>query len=252
MSSGFVTADPSRLTGAGGDLSIEAHSELRGHERSPGQTMLDVELVEPQGSIFMHADQGFDAGRTQELDPRALHSLIRVRHRDHDAVHAGLHDRLGAVRLPMRVRTWLEINVQRATLGSIARRLERLLLSVWPPRLTVIALAGEPTDCVQHHRPHHRIRAGRVIGLTGQIDGTRGPVQVDTRIGRCLWQVLAIYGAAQPRARKGAQGMIDNRIRSMRFSSCLQRLSKPAIATRRCHWRDNRYTSGPFNPVLSY
>ena len=33
---------------------------------------------------------------------------------------------------------------------------------------------------------------------------------------------------------------------------CFQRLSEPDMATRHCHWRDNRYTSGPFNPVLSY
>jgi hypothetical protein len=33
---------------------------------------------------------------------------------------------------------------------------------------------------------------------------------------------------------------------------CFQRLSLPHIATRRCHWRDNRYTRGASNPVLSY
>ena len=33
---------------------------------------------------------------------------------------------------------------------------------------------------------------------------------------------------------------------------CFQRLSLPNIATRRCHWRDNRNTSGSSNPVLSY
>src|SRR5688572_33455132 len=33
---------------------------------------------------------------------------------------------------------------------------------------------------------------------------------------------------------------------------CLQRFSLPDVATRRCHWRDNRYTRGPSNPVLSY
>src|SRR4051794_40203662 len=33
---------------------------------------------------------------------------------------------------------------------------------------------------------------------------------------------------------------------------CFQRLSWPHIATRRCHWRDNRYTSGASTPVLSY
>src|SRR3970282_703648 len=33
---------------------------------------------------------------------------------------------------------------------------------------------------------------------------------------------------------------------------CFQRLSLPHIATRRCHWRDNRCTRGASTPVLSY
>ena len=33
---------------------------------------------------------------------------------------------------------------------------------------------------------------------------------------------------------------------------CLQRLSRPYIATLQCRWRDNRSTSGTSTPVLSY
>ena len=33
---------------------------------------------------------------------------------------------------------------------------------------------------------------------------------------------------------------------------CFQRLSRPDVATRRCRWRDSRYTSGRSIPVLSY
>lgn len=33
---------------------------------------------------------------------------------------------------------------------------------------------------------------------------------------------------------------------------CFQRLSFPCIATRLCHWHDNRNTRGTFTPVLSY
>ena len=33
---------------------------------------------------------------------------------------------------------------------------------------------------------------------------------------------------------------------------CLQRLSRPHLATRRCRWRDNRCTRGASIPVLSY
>ena len=33
---------------------------------------------------------------------------------------------------------------------------------------------------------------------------------------------------------------------------CFQRLSRPYIATRQCHWRDNRNTRDTSIPVLSY
>ena len=33
---------------------------------------------------------------------------------------------------------------------------------------------------------------------------------------------------------------------------CFQCLSHPDVATLQCHWRDNRFTVGPFIPVLSY
>ena len=33
---------------------------------------------------------------------------------------------------------------------------------------------------------------------------------------------------------------------------CFQRLSFPDVATRRCSWRNNRYTRGQSIPVLSY
>ena len=33
---------------------------------------------------------------------------------------------------------------------------------------------------------------------------------------------------------------------------CLQRLSRPDVANLQCPWQDNRYTRGPFIPVLSY
>ena len=33
---------------------------------------------------------------------------------------------------------------------------------------------------------------------------------------------------------------------------CFQRFSRPHLATERCPWRNNSYTRGAFNPVLSY
>src|SRR5438445_286599 len=50
------------------------------------------------------------------------------------------------------------------------------------------------------------------------------------------------------------QGVAPGRpILEVRFPlRCFQRLSTPDTATQRCHWRDNWYTGGPSNPVLSY
>jgi hypothetical protein len=53
--------------------------------------------------------------------------------------------------------------------------------------------------------------------------------------------VVVCHGS---RARPGLEGGFPLR--------CLQRLSRPHIATRRCRWRDNRYTRGASIPVLSY
>ena len=53
--------------------------------------------------------------------------------------------------------------------------------------------------------------------------------------------VVVYHGS---RARPGFEGGFPLR--------CLQRLSRPYIATRLCHWRDNRSTRGMSIPVLSY
>ena len=53
--------------------------------------------------------------------------------------------------------------------------------------------------------------------------------------------VVVFHGS---QARPGLEGGFPLR--------CLQRLSRPHIATRRCRWRDNRYTRGASIPVLSY
>src|SRR4026209_651331 len=52
------------------------------------------------------------------------------------------------------------------------------------------------------------------------------------------------YRVVKPPARSNLEGGFTLR--------CFQRLSRPYIATRRCHWHDNRCTRGTSNPVLSY
>ena len=51
---------------------------------------------------------------------------------------------------------------------------------------------------------------------------------------------------------QGAQGPGRSHLETSFPLRCFQRLSLPHIATRRCRWRDNRYTRGTSTPVLSY
>ena len=51
---------------------------------------------------------------------------------------------------------------------------------------------------------------------------------------------------------QGAQGPGRSHLETSFPLRCFQRLSLPHLATRQCHWRDNRYTRGASTPVLSY
>ena len=51
---------------------------------------------------------------------------------------------------------------------------------------------------------------------------------------------------------QGARGPGKTHLETSFPLRCFQRLSLPHLATRRCHWRDNRYTRGASTPVLSY
>src|SRR5687768_7554109 len=51
---------------------------------------------------------------------------------------------------------------------------------------------------------------------------------------------------------QGARGPGKTHLETSFPLRCFQRLSLPHIATRQCHWRDNRYTRGASTLVLSY
>src|SRR5256885_13184013 len=48
---------------------------------------------------------------------------------------------------------------------------------------------------------------------------------------------------------QGAQGPGRSHLETSFPLRCFQRLSLPHLATRQCHWRDNRYTRGVSTPV---
>src|SRR5579859_8221846 len=91
-------ADPAGLAGCGGDLSVQAHGELGGHERPPGQAVMKVELVETPGLAGHGTDRDLDAGGAEGGDTAAAYPLIGGLCCDDDAVHARGDDRIRAAR----------------------------------------------------------------------------------------------------------------------------------------------------------
>ena len=55
-----------------------------------------------------------------------------------------------------------------------------------------------------------------------------------------------------PPALQEAQGLVSVHLGACFPLRCIQRLSQPIIATRRCSWRNSRDTSGSSDSVLSY
>src|SRR6266436_4148180 len=72
--------------------------------------------------------------------------------------------------------------------------------------------------------------------------------QLNTSLCFHIWPInLVVYQEPSGVLRPGTSHLVEG------FTlRCLQRFSLPDVATRRCRWRDNRYTRGPSNPVLSY
>ena len=94
-------------------------------------------------------------------------------------------------------------------------------------------------------RGRSSFRAAGVRRLPDRIEACRaistGQLHALLRFHLRPIDVVVFHG---PRGRPGFEGGFPLR--------CLQRLSRPHIATRHCGWRHNRSTSGAFTPVLSY
>lgn len=76
----FVVCDPARFTGVGRDLAVKAHRELGSHKRTASHPVLDVELVESAGSLFVHSDGCLYARTFQHPEAGAVYSLVGIRH----------------------------------------------------------------------------------------------------------------------------------------------------------------------------
>ena len=120
----------------------------------------------------------------------------------------------------------------RATLG----------LSACGPR------GGPPTVCVDILRKPHETPCNEVFALIERDGHTTSPRAISTTRLRTslpfdLWPIDVVI----------FHGPLEKSHLVVGFALiCFQRLSLPNVATLRCRWRDNRYTRGWSNPVLSY
>ena len=138
---------------------------------------------------------------------------------------------------------------------------------------------GKPCSTIGPGGLNDRVRDGIGWGPSGRTTGG----SAESKEGSVL--VVGLVGCVQPRGGKRGRGVGDKPIGrlvslgcshccvctcdlSTLWSStglmgsrhlergfplrCVQWLSVPNVATRRCLWRDNRYTSGSSIPVLSY
>jgi hypothetical protein len=122
------------------------------------------------------------------------------------------------------------------------------------PSAMVTRTKGRLRFCLQHSLS--KLSLGmHVRESRGQCCGHDGYLVVNkTRSGRPISTARLSPAAYQPCS---LQGVLDPKIELPSLEAgfplrCFQRLSLPHIATLRCHWRDNRYTRGASNPVLSY
>ena len=90
-----------------------------------------------------------------------------------------------------------------------------------------------------------RVSLKRIYGQAARLISTS---QLNASLRFHTWPInLVVYQEPLEVLRPGRSHLVEG------FTlRCLQRFSLPNVATRRCHWRDNRYTRGSSNPVLSY
>ena len=117
----------------------------------------------------------------------------------------------------------------RACLAEAARR---------PRRRTI----EYPANGSSHR---HAARGKRIYGQAARLISTS---QLNASLRFHTWPInLVVYQEPSEGLLPGISHLVEG------FTlRCLQRFSLPDVATRRCRWRDNRYTRGPSNPVLSY
>jgi hypothetical protein len=147
---------------------------------------------------------------------------------------------IGAAALNGRVRDGIGCFARALTTKPAKRTGATAALRAWS-----LPARGHETVSPDDAGRGHATSAGQVRLLPDRIEACRaistGQLSALPRVHLRPIDVVVCHG---PRGRPGFEGGFPLR--------CLQRLSRPHIATRHCGWRHNRSTSGAFTPVLSY
>ena len=148
-----------------------------------------------------------------------------------EVFHGPVRDGKGWDHLAMVIRLELFAQLLRSAIEPIHRVLSALLIASpsWGKQLEF-----SPLTCRQSYRvkPHGQLV---LVSLTRY--------RASTPSLSTSWSRTTLQGALGPG---------KTHLETSFPLRCFQRLSLPHLATRQCHWRDNRYTRGASTPVLSY
>ena len=126
------TADPAGVAPRGGDLAVERHGRLVGHQRPARAVVSEEGRVLLPGAlppaVFSEVDH--HAAVAQLAQAAAVHLRVRVAKSDHCAGYAPRHECVGAGRGLALVAAGLERAVERCAPGALAGLGERHRLSV--------------------------------------------------------------------------------------------------------------------------
>ena len=168
-------------------------------------------------------------------------------------------DRVGDRRQVDHPDTWLSgVRQDGAQLSATPHRLvDRPELSVGTPWRCSFNPVKERTTEYPTNGSSNRPRFAMCIRRPLQVYGKENNGQAARLISTSqlnasrrfhIWPInLVVYQEPSEVLRPGRSHLVEG------FTlRCFQHFSHPDVATRRCRWRDNRYTRGPSNPVLSY
>ena len=129
--------------------------------------------------------------------------------------------------------------------------------ALWSPGILEMSTVGHWIRVLEVRRDGHCIGADLVAAGSAQADAQGYRVKPHGQLVPVSSRhycpcTPGLSTSWSPTTLQGGQAPGRSHLQASFPLRCFQRLSLPHIATRRCHWRDNRYTRDASTPVLSY